>query len=40
MTRRITWLLTSLLSLVIIFPSIVGYAASETPLVEPASHFW
>jgi ankyrin repeat protein len=36
MTRRITWLLTSLLSLVIIFPSIVGYAASETPLVTAA----
>jgi ankyrin repeat protein len=36
MIRRITWLLTSLLSLVIIFPSIVGHAASESSLVTAA----
>ena len=36
MIRRLTWLLTSLLALVIVFPSMVGQAAGDAPLVTAA----
>ena len=36
MIRRISWLLTSLLALVIIFPALVGQAAGDSPLVTAA----
>ena len=32
MIRRISWLLTSLLALVIVFPGLVGQAAGDSPL--------